>query len=451
MALCVLLAGFAAATLRAFRRAERELRDVAQELAAGEAVSRHCAITGLANRQSAEEWLEEALARPETRPAVFWAGFVPFAPGGARESGLARAAAKTLAKAVPGERLVARMGAGQYLLVFDGSAGSSALVSWARGACAALGRLVADRQRLRVGVALAVGGDTPAALIARAERAFERCGGDERVGLAVSDAELQDEIHQRTFAAEELAAAIDTGSIEPFFQPFVELGTGRVLGFEVLARWRDENGRVRLPGEFLALAEESGLVSSMYEAVLHAAVEEAREWPPEWSLAVNLAPEQIGDDGLVERTLEILRKGKFGPKRLEIEIPEHALEGDLDAARRLVGQLRKHGVRVTLDNFGSGRLHLSELAGFHFDRIKVSPAVVEGRTGEDSGAVLGLIAATAKHLGVPVLVQGIETRAGAAVAQFQGCAVGQGYLFGRPDPRTECFRLDGALARASSR
>ena len=72
-------------------------------------------------------------------------------------------------------------------------------------------------------------------------------------------------------------------------------------------------------------------------------------------------------------------------------------------------------------------------------------------TGGDSGAVLGLIAAAAKHLGVPVLVQGIETRAGAAVAQFQGCAVGQGYLFGRPDPRTECFRLDGALARASSR
>lgn len=437
--------------LRACRKAERELERVEQDRAAGEAASRHCAITGLANRQSAEEWLEAAFARPETRPAVFWTGFVPFAPGGDRESGLARAAARTLAKAVPGERLVARMEAGQYLLVFDGSAGSSALVSWGRAACAALGRLVADTQRLRVGVALAVGGDTPAALIARAERAFERCGGDERVALAVSDSELQDEIRQRTFAAEELALAIDTGCIEPFFQPFVELGTGRVLGFEVLARWRDENGRVRLPGEFLSLAEESGLVPAMYEAVLLAAVEEARGWPSEWSLAINLSSEQVGDERLVERTLEILRKGGFGANRLEIEIPEQALEGDLDAARRLVGQLHKHHIRVTLDNFGSGRLHLSELSGFHFDRIKVSPAVVEGRTGSDSGAVLGLIAAAARHLGVPVLVQGIETRAGAAVAQVQGCAVGQGYLFGRPDPRTECFRLDGALARASSR
>lgn len=416
-----------------------------------EAASRHCAITGLANRQSAEEWLEAAFANSASRPAVFWAGFVPFAPGGERESGLARAVAKVLSKAVPGERLVARMGAGQYLLVFDGSAGSAALVSWARSACAALGRLVADTQRLRVGVALATGGDDPASLIERAARAFERCPGDGRVGLAVSDAELQDEIRQRTFAAEELAAAIAGGRIEPFYQPFVELGTGRVLGFEVLARWREEDGRVRLPGEFLSLAEESGLVSSMYDAVLRSAIGEARSWPPEWSLAVNLSPEQVGDSGLVERTLGILRAARFEPKRLEIEIAEHALEADLEAARRLVRQFRSHGVRVTLDNFGSGQLHLSELARFRFDRIKVSPAVVEGRAGADAGAAMGLIAAAARHLGVPVLVQGIETHAGAAAAQVQGCAVGQGYLFGRPDPQTECFRLDGALARAAAR
>ena len=435
--------------LRARRAAELRLLEAEQARALRESASRHCAITGLANRQSAEEWLEAAFADQQARPAVFWAGFVPFAPGGERESGLARAVAMVLAKAVPGDRLVARMEAGQYLLVFDGSAGSAALVSWARSACAALGRLVADTQRLRVGVALATGGDDPASLIDRAARAFESCPGDGRVGLAVSDAELQDEIRQRTFAAEELAAAIAQGRIEPFFQPFVELGTGRVLGFEVLARWREESGRVRLPGEFLSLAEESGLVASMYDALLTAAVEEARGWPPEWSLAVNLSPEQVGDPGLVERTLGILRCAKFSPRRLEIEIAEQALETDLEAARALVCQLRAHGIRVTLDNFGSGHLHLSELATFRFDRIKVSPDVVEGRAGADAGAAMGLIAAAARHLGVPVLVQQIETHAGAAAAQVQGCAVGQGYLFGRPDPQTECFRLDGALARAA--
>ena len=436
---------------RARRRAELELRRVEEERVVAEAASRHCSITGLANRQSAHEWLGAALATPESRPAVIWAGFVPFAPGGEREAGLARAVAKTLAKAVPGERLVARMDAGQYVLAFDGSAGSAALVSWARSACSSLAQLVADTQRLRVGVALAVGGDTPGSLIERAEQAFERCAGDGRVALSVADTELQEEIRQRTYAAEELASAIVMGRVEPFFQPFVELGTGRVLGFEVLARWREEGGRVRLPGEFLTLAEESGLVGPMYDALLRAAVEEARSWPAEWSLAVNLSPEQIGDGDLVERTIRTLRSAGIGPKRLEIEIAEHALERDLAAARALVGELRAHGIRVTLDNFGSGRLHLSELASFRFDCIKVSPAVVEGRSGADAGTALGLIAAAARHLGVPVLVQGIETHAGAAAAQVQGCAVGQGYLFGRPDPRTECFRLDGALARAATR
>jgi len=446
----VLLAGFALAMLRARRRAELDLRAVERERAASEAASRHCATTGLPNRQSAEEWLEAALALPAARPAVFWAGFAPFAPG-EREFGLARAVAKALAKAVPGDRLVARMEAGQYLLAFDGSAGSAALVSWARGACAALGRLIADTQRLRVGVALATGGDSAASLIERAERAFERGAGDGRIGLAVSDAELQDEIRQRTFAAEELAVAIAAGRIEPFFQPFVELGTGRVLGFEVLARWRDEGGRVRLPGEFLSLAEESGLVAPMYDAVLRSAIDESRSWPSDWSLAVNLSAEQIGDRALVDRTLAILRAGKFAARRLEVEIAEQALERDLTGARDLVGEFRAHGIRVTLDNFGSGRLHLSELASFRFDRIKVRPAVIEDRAGADAGAVLGLIAAAARHLGVPVLVQGIETREGAAAARIQGCAVGQGYLFGRPDPNTECFKLDGALVRATAR
>ena len=299
--------------LRARRRAELELRRVEEERVAAEAASRHCSITGLANRQSAYEWLGAALATPESRPAVIWAGFVPFAPGGEREAGLARAVAKTLAKAVPGERLVARMDAGQYVLAFDGSAGSAALVSWARSACSSLARLVADTQRLRVGVALAVGDDTPGSLIERAEQAFERCAGDGRVALSVADTELQEEIRQRTYAAEELASAIVMGRVEPFFQPFVELGTGRVLGFEVLARWREEGGRVRLPGEFLTLAEESGLVGPMYDALLRAAVEEARSWPAEWSLAVNLSPEQIGDSDLVERTIRILRSAGIGP------------------------------------------------------------------------------------------------------------------------------------------
>lgn len=246
-------------------------------------------------------------------------------------------------------------------------------------------------------------------------------------------------------AIEELTRAIETGAIEPFFQPFVELGTGRVLGFEVLARWREASGRVRAPAEFLPLAEDSGLVDRMYYSLLAAAVEEVRDWPAEWSFAVNLSPRQIGSPDLAERTLRALHGAGLEPERLEIEISEKALEGDLAGARILVGELRENGLRVTLDNFGTGALPLTELARFRFDRIKVDAAAVRGEDGDASPA-LGLIAAAARHLGVPVLVQGIETWESAATARVQGCAVGQGFLFGRPDPQTECFRLDGVLA-----
>jgi EAL domain-containing protein (putative c-di-GMP-specific phosphodiesterase class I) len=337
------------------------------------------------------------------------------------------------------------------LLALDGSAGCAALVSMARGMCGSLGRLVSDAQRLRVGVALAVGGDTPAQLIDRAEQTLRDCEGHEPVSLSFADPEMRDEIEQRTFAAEELAQAIAARRIEPFYQPFVELGSGRVLGFEVLARWRDEQGRVRMPGEFLPLAEESGLVGPMFDALLEAAACEAANWPDEWNLALNLSAQQLGDVELVSRMVGSLRAAGIGPERLEIEIAERAIESDIVAARKLVAELREQRISVVLDNFGSGNLHLRELASIPFDRIKVDPAAIEDRNGSDAGTALGLIAAAANHLGVPVLLQGIETHAGAAAAQVQGCAVGQGYLFGRPDPQTRFFRLEGALARGSGK
>ena len=320
------------------------------------------------------------------------------------------------------------------------------LVTLARAACAMLGSLVNDSERLSVGVSVALDNDTPDALIDRAVDAQTDSVGSDRVILTFTDPELEGEIEHRAIPARELQAAIDAGRIEPFFQPIVELGSGRVLGFEVLARWRDEQGRVRMPSEFLPLIEESGLVGPMYDSLLARAAREVCFWPPDWNFALNLSGLQLGDEGLVERTLRALRDAGVEPARLELEIAEQALSADPDHARKMVDDLRAQGMRVTLDNFGSGSLHLRDLARFVFDRIKVDPAVIAGDDG-DAGTALSLITAAARHMGVPVLAQKIETYANAEAAQVQGCAIGQGYLFGRPDRKTECFRLNGALAR----
>jgi EAL domain-containing protein (putative c-di-GMP-specific phosphodiesterase class I) len=451
LAACALLAALAGAAILGWRKTGRMLQAALDKHEATEAGARHCRITGLATRHRAGEWLAGAFDDPAMRPAAMRVGFVPFGPGTEREAVLARSVAKILPHGATGDCLVARLDPGQYLMALDGSAGSEALIGMAREACNSLGRLVADAQRLRVGVALAIGGDTPAVLIDRAEQALDRCDASGLVSLAACDPELREEIGRRIFAAEEFAAAIDAGRIEPFFQPFVELDTGRVLGFEVLARWRGEGGHLRVPGEFLPLAEESGLVGEMYFSLLAAAAAEARSWPPEWSFALNLSARQIGDRELVDRTVRTLLAAGLGPGRLELEIAEKALESDLAGAEALIGELRARGIRVTLDNFGTGGLHLRELARFRFDRIKVDPAAMQGRSGADPGTGLGLIAAAARHLGVPVLAQGIETHAGAEAAQVHGCEIGQGFLFGRPDRATACFRLEGALARRRHR
>ena len=448
---CLLLAAIAGAALYARSAARRDLREAHRVRAQSEAEARHCPVTGLANHRRACEWLQPRMNDPTVRPAVVRVGFVPFGPGPEREAALALSVARLLSGNAEGESLVARIDPGQYLLALDGTAGSAALVTMARGACASLRRHVTDLQRLGVGVALAIDGDNASTLIERAEQALVRCDERGPVALAFSDPEMREELRQRTYAAEELAAAIAAGRIEPFFQPFVELGTGQVLGFEVLARWRDENGRVRLPGAFVPLAEENGLIGEMYFSLLAAAADEARTWPAEWRFALNLSARQIGSPDLVERTMRTLLDHRIGPSRLEIEIAEEALESNLVEARALVAELRQRGIGVTLDNFGSGGLNLRELAKFRFDRIKVDPAALQGKDAEDTGTALGLIAAAARHLGVPVLVPGIETHAGATAAQVQGGAIGQGFMFGRPDRQTDCFRLEGALAGGKPR
>ncbi len=443
---CLLLAGFAALATRSSRRMSAQLASLQRAQEETEAHSRHCGVTGLANRRHACEWLDEALAGGAARPALVRVAFVPFAAGLEREAKLARRVAGILAQSAEGTNLICRIGPGDYLLALDGSSGSTQLVATARRACAALSRLVSDTQRLRIGVALAVGGDTSEALIRRAGEILELCPAAQQVALAFSEFELQHQVESRTLAAEKLAQAIAGGRIEPFFQPFVDLASGRVLGFEVLARWRDDEGHVRLPDEFLPLAEESELVGPMYHALLAAAAAEARKWPPEWTFALNLSAQQMHDAMLVENTIRGLLDAGIGPARLEIEIPESVVEFDPARARHVIRGFRERGVKVAIDNFGAGRMHLQDLATLRIDRIKVDPAILHSGGG-DPRRPLGLIAAAARHLGVPVLVQGIETQAMIDAVRASGCTIGQGFQFGRPGRLTGCYRLEGALAR----
>ena len=450
MAVAVLAFAFAASLAAALallrlRVALRRTRHAEDLRAAAAQTERFCPVTGLANRQRALEWF----AASDGAPAAIAIAIDGHRFAATQQAALARPFAERLAFLAGEQDLAARVGAAEYLLALADQRDPAALLSRAQAVHVALAPLLVDGQRLRLGAALAAPHDTTEKLVANAEQAIASAGFDGQVSIGVYGAELEGEQRNRAVSGRALAGAIAEGRIEPFFQPLVELGSGKVLGFEVLARWRDEEGHLRLPGEFVPLAEEAGLVGEMYFALLRRAATEVCRWPAEWTFTLNLSPFQFADEWLVERTAQTLLKAGVALGRLELEVSERALEHDLDGARRMITALRRRGIRIALDQFGSGRMALRDLAQLEFDRLKVEGSVLGDEAAR--GATFGVIAAAAHYLGVPVVVQGIETRDRANLAQLRGASIGQGFLFGRPDPQTEYFRLDGSLARRAGK
>jgi predicted signal transduction protein with EAL and GGDEF domain len=435
-----MLAALAGLRLRAVRE---ELQGMRQARAAAERMELFCPVTGLANRRGAIDWLASAAVGGE-RPAAIAVAIDGDRFGPAEQAALAGPVAERLARLAGEHDFAARLGSARYLLALTGGRDTAGVIGRAQAVHDALLPLLGDKAGLRIGAALAEPSDKAETLLAKAEAACPPAA-DGAGSIGVHGRDLERTMRHRAVEARALAGAIVEGRIEPFFQPLVELGSGKVLGFEVLARWRDDEGHVRLPAEFVPLAEETGLVGEMYFALLRRAAKEVRHWPDEWSFTLNLSPLQFADDWLVERTVQTLLKAGVAPGRLEIEMSERALEHGFDAARRTIAAFRRQGVRIALDNFGSGRMPLCELAQLEFDRLKVDGTMLGD--GESRTQAFGVIAAAAQYLGVPLVVQGIETRDGADQAQLQGAAIGQGFLFGRPDPQTEYFRLDGSLAR----
>jgi EAL domain-containing protein (putative c-di-GMP-specific phosphodiesterase class I) len=192
------------------------------------------------------------------------------------------------------------------------------------------------------------------------------------------------------------------------------------------------------------LAEIPRVFADPYFGLVRGAAADVRRWPPEWGFTLNLSLKQFADERLVARTMRTLLKAGVTPDRLELEISERVLEQGFDRASRTIAAFRRAGVRIALDNFGTGRLPLCDLALVEFDRIKIDRALLDADAAV--GPAFGIIVAAAHRLGVPVVVQGIETRAGAEQAQQEGAAIGQGFLFGRPDAQTGYFRLEGSLA-----
>ena len=379
-------------------------------------------------------------------------------------------AARLRAIARPGD-VVARLGGDEFALV---AALDPASQSQPHGETAAqLARRIVSALELpfglsggkmaqigvSIGLAFAQSQEAGAdALVHRADIALYRAKADGRGRFCFFDPGMDAPIQVRALLEGELREAIAGNLVIPHFQPVVEMDTGRLIGFEMLARWLHPVRGMISPSEFVPIAEDIGLIGAMTESLLRRACHVAMAWPSDLFFACNISPLQLRDRCLPAMVRAALEESGLPPHRLELEITESALVGDMDLALELLCELKTLGVRLALDDFGTGYSSLRHLNLLPFDKLKIDAGFVGAMAvNPDSRKIVAAVVGLGHSLGLITVAEGVEDLGAAAMLRDLGCDLGQGWLFGRPCPAeaVEALlagmdRADGAWNRSSA-
>ena len=235
--------------------------------------------------------------------------------------------------------------------------------------------------------------------------------------------------------------AIDRGELRVHYQPLVELTAGAVVGCEALVRWEYPKRGLLGPGEFIPLAEETGLIMPVGAFVLEEACRQAVRWQtqdpgrPPLTMSVNLSGRQLADPVLPDCVADALGASGLAPERLWLEITESVLMDDADSSVRALEALRVLGVRLAVDDFGTGYSSLAYLRRFPVDALKIDRSFVGGLDeGPQDAAIVEAVIGLAGALGLRVVAEGVETLSQLARVRALGCDEAQGYYFARPAP-----------------
>jgi EAL domain-containing protein (putative c-di-GMP-specific phosphodiesterase class I)/GGDEF domain-containing protein len=249
----------------------------------------------------------------------------------------------------------------------------------------------------------------------------------------------------------EMREAIERKQFELFYQPIVDLPTGRLKAFEALMRWRHPEHGMVMPGEFIPVAEDTGMILQLGEFAAREAISQLARWQETFQAArnlqmnVNLSPTQLGFPGLFEMLAAELARTNVAPGAICLEVTESTLMQDKAAAAHTLRELRGMGVKIAMDDFGTGHSSLAYLHEFPIDMLKLDRTFVKRMCQDASGeAVVKAILQIARSFGLPMTAEGVETTREAFALVQMGCEFGQGYCFGRPAPAQQAERLLGA-------
>jgi predicted signal transduction protein with EAL and GGDEF domain len=276
----------------------------------------------------------------------------------------------------------------------------------------------------------------------RADRALYRAKSEGRSCIRFFEADMDAHVERRIAIETELRAAVAAKTIVPYYQPVVAFAGRRVVGFEALARWKSDKFGWVPPDQFITVAEEIGIIGELGDQLLRQACLDAQAWPAELTLAFNISAVQLRNPTLGLRVLAILAETSFNPRRLELEITETAVVDNMKMALEITRQLRQAGVRIAVDDFGTGYATLSQLLSLKLDRIKIDRSFVD-RLGKDkeSTTIVRAVLGLASGFSLETTAEGIENDEQLASLRAEGCLEGQGYLFGKAVPANDVQSL----------
>ncbi len=441
---------------------EREM--AAQRLRNNEArldhLAHHDALTRLPNRLLFQDRLEQAMRachRTSEQIAVLLLDLDRFkyindSLGHATGDRFLGRIAERLRLAIRESDTVARLGGDEFVVVMNG-------LSEAKGAATLAEKLllsiaspvILDQHELYSSASLGISiyprdGSSVDELLQCADMAMYQAKGAGRNLFKFYTPDMNRRTQQVLRVERDLRRALEQSQLEVYYQPQIDLNDGSVVAIEVLLRWQHpERGMVR-PGEFIALAEETGLIVPIGEWVLRQACEQTRAWQlAGWEtvrIAVNLSALQFQRPELVETVATVLSETQLRPQFLELELTESSVMNDPTAASEVLRALDGMGVRLAIDDFGTGYSSLSHLKRFPLHRLKIDRSFVDGVTTDPNDAAIArAVIALARSMSLEVVAEGVETEAQHIFLQREGCQHGQGNLFGPPAPAvdTEIF------------
>jgi diguanylate cyclase (GGDEF)-like protein len=432
------------------QRRELALRRAAERRAAD--LAHHDPLTGLPNRLRFREAISSRAIKDGQLDAVMLIDLDGFTPvndtmGQAGGDEALRIVAQRLRSISDHRGICARVGGDEFGLLVEDLASDREARQIAGDMLAAVQepiRIGADEYRLRVSVGVALIDDfglSGDVYLRHANMALHRAKEKRKPNCVIYEPSIDLAQQERIRLEQDLRRGLRERQIVPFYQPIVDLETGRIVKLEALARWRHPEEGLIPPFRFIPIAEDRGMIEELTEVILRQACADALKWPASITLAVNLSPALMGNGTFVLKLITWLSEAGVPPQRLEFEITECALEADLDTVQPFLARLRALGAQIALDDFGTGYSSLSRLQAIQFDELKIDRSFVQGIANPESAAILRTIVQLGLGLGMSLTAEGIELPEQRSWLLEQGCRHGQGYLFGRPAPADEIAEM----------